>query len=185
MGTHHEVTKNTKASMQWRSKKALRDLRVFLMMLALCLPVVGRGAATLVDAVKAGDRSAVRALLKNADVNAAEPDGTTPLHWAVRADDADTVRLLLDAGAKTKAANRYGVTPLSLAAVNGSAPVIEMLIKAGREGFLPVAVLAVAGDRDHVRASGQVESANLAGQIVARHAGHGHIGDHQVGRHFR
>ena len=109
----------------------LRDLRVFVMMLVLCLPVVGRGAATLVDAVKAGDRSAIRALLKNADVNAAEPDGTTPLHWAVRADDADTVRLLLDAGANTKAANRYGVTPLSLAAVNGSAPVIEMLIKAG------------------------------------------------------
>jgi ankyrin repeat protein len=27
--------------------------------------------------------------------------------------------------------NRYGVTPLSLAAANGSAPIIEALLKAG------------------------------------------------------
>ena len=50
----------------------------------------------------------------------AEADGTTALHWAVRADDLELVRLLLRAGANARAANRYGVTPLQLAATNGS-----------------------------------------------------------------
>ena len=64
----------------------------------------------------------MRALLKQrADVNAAEADGTTALHWAVRADDLETAQLLIRAGANVKAANRYGVTPLSLAATNGNA----------------------------------------------------------------
>ena len=65
--------------------------------------------------------------------NAAEADGTTPLHWAVRADDLETVALLLEAGANANAANRYGVTPLSLAAVNGNAAMIEALLAAGAD----------------------------------------------------
>jgi uncharacterized protein len=86
----------------------------------------------LIDAVKAGDQSAVQRLLKQrADVNAAETDGTTALHWAVRADDRDTVSLLLKNGAKTNAVNRYGVMPLQLAATNGSAAVARLLLDAG------------------------------------------------------
>lgn len=60
-----------------------------------------------------------------------DPDGTTPLHWAVRANDADAVRRLLRSGANPDAANRYGVTPLSLAATNGSAALIQALLQAG------------------------------------------------------
>ena len=37
----------------------------------------------------------------------------TALHWAVRADDAETAQLLIRAGANVKAANRYGITPLT------------------------------------------------------------------------
>ena len=88
----------------------------------------------LADAVKAGDRPAVRALLKNrALVNAPEPDGTTALHWAVRADDLETAQLLLRAGADAKASNRYGLTPLSLAATNGNAVMIGALLEAGAD----------------------------------------------------
>jgi ankyrin repeat protein len=87
----------------------------------------------LTDAVRAGNREAVRALLRaRADVNAADPDGTTPLHWAAQNNDLETVRLLVGAGAKN-VANRYGVTPLSLAAVNGSAPVADALLAAGAD----------------------------------------------------
>jgi ankyrin repeat protein len=57
----------------------------------------------------------------------------TALHWAVRANDMDTVQLLLRSGANAKTANRYGVTPLSLAATNGNAAMIEALIKAGAD----------------------------------------------------
>lgn len=91
-------------------------------------------AASVSEAVQAGDRQAVRALLKNhADVNAADPDGTTPLQWAARADDLETAQLLIRAGANAKAANRYGVTPLSLAATNRNAVMIEALLKAGAD----------------------------------------------------
>ena len=98
------------------------------------------GDARLVEAVKNNNREAIQRLLKSrADVNVPEADGTTALHWAVRAGAADTVRLLLRAGAKAGAANRYGVTPLSLAATNGDAATIEMLVDAGADanGALP------------------------------------------------
>jgi uncharacterized protein len=62
-----------------------------------------------------------------------EPDGTTPLHWAVRQDDLATAERLIRAGANVKAANRYGVTPLSLACINGNAAMIEKLLKAGAD----------------------------------------------------
>jgi uncharacterized protein len=60
-----------------------------------------------------------------------DPDGTTPLHWAVRANDLDTAQRLIHAGANPDAANRYGVTPLSLAAEDAGAPMIQMLLQAG------------------------------------------------------
>jgi ankyrin repeat protein len=90
--------------------------------------------ARLIDAIKAGNRAAVAALLKQpAEVNARAADGTTPLHWAVRVDDVETVRLLLRAGVNGNATNRYGVTPLALAATNGNPAIIEALLKAGAD----------------------------------------------------
>jgi len=95
----------------------------------------GRAAPVrLIDAVKAGDRAAVQALLRQkVDLNAAEPDGTTALHWAARANDAQTANVLIRAGANVKAANRYGVTPLLLASTNGNAALVEMLLEAGAD----------------------------------------------------
>ena len=59
-------------------------------------------------------------------MNAADPDGTTPLHWAVRADDLELATAARCRPVPTPgAANRYGVTPLSLAAVNGNAALVD------------------------------------------------------------
>jgi ankyrin repeat protein len=44
-----------------------------------------------------------------------------------------SAQLLLRAGANPKAATRYGFTPLSLAAQNGSAPMLDLLLKAGAD----------------------------------------------------
>ena len=89
------------------------------------LEAAGTGIS-LVDAVKLGNRDAVRGLLaKRTDVNQPEPDGTTALHWAVRANDTETVTLLVRAGAKVSVANRYGVKPLTLAAINGHAGIMR------------------------------------------------------------
>src|SRR5580658_6546635 len=69
--------------------------------------------------------------LAAADARVPDPDGTTPLHWAVRNDDLATAAALIKAGADVKAANRYGVTPINLAATNGSAAMIRKLLDAG------------------------------------------------------
>jgi len=64
---------------------------------------------------------------------AVDPDGTTPLHWAVRAGDVTTVKRLLREGADARATNRYGVTPLAIAAENGDAATIDLLLSAGAD----------------------------------------------------
>ena len=88
-------------------------------------------SSDIADAVMKKDKDAVRSLLqKKADVNTTQVDGTTALHWAVRADDLETADLLIRAGANASAANREGVTPMQLAAINGNAAMIEKLIKA-------------------------------------------------------
>jgi ankyrin repeat protein len=105
----------------------------------LLASAAAEGASPLIEAVKSGDRAAVRTLIaRRADVKAPDADGTTALHWAVRSNDLEIVRLLLGSGADVRAANRYGVTPLQLAAVNGHAPIVDALLAAGAD---PNAVL--------------------------------------------
>jgi len=105
--------------------------------LAACLfsatSVSGSNDLRLVEAVKHGDAQAVSALLTEADVNAREPDGATALLWAVQWDDLETADLLIRAGAHVDVANDYGVTPLWMAATNGSAAMIEKLLNAGAD----------------------------------------------------
>jgi uncharacterized protein len=94
----------------------------------------------LADAAADQNSATVRKLLaERVDVNKAQADGMTALHWATYHDDVQTVQLLLAAGADAKAASRYSVTPLSLACTNGNATLVEALLKAGAE---PNAALA-------------------------------------------
>jgi uncharacterized protein len=110
-----------------------RALIVVTLVLCACSSAYAADRAPrLIEAVRAGNRDTVRALLKQpAEIKVTERDGTTALHWAVRADDLETVRLLLRAGADANAATREGVTPLALAAVNGSLAATETLLEAG------------------------------------------------------
>jgi ankyrin repeat protein len=98
----------------------------------------------IVDAAQNGDLKAVRALLRqSADVNAAQPDGMTALHWAVQRRDAEMTSVLLNAGADVALANRTGAKPIYLAAVNGDAAAIERLLDAGEDAN---AVLTAEGE---------------------------------------
>src|SRR3989449_4966376 len=100
---------------------------------------VGAAASEIADAAMKGNKAAVRSLVqKKADVNAAQIDGTTALHWAVRLDDLETAELLIRAGANVSAATRTGATPLELAAINGNAAIIAALIKAGADPNAPL-----------------------------------------------
>ncbi len=122
-------------------------------------PAWAAGSVTLIEAVKAGNRAAIRTLARRSTVNSSEADGMTALHWAVRADDAETVDVLIRAGANASAANRYGVTPLSLAATNGNGAITRALLKAGAnpnvlgpDGETVLMTAARAGSADVVNA---------------------------------
>lgn len=91
--------------------------------------------APLADAAMRGDTSQVRALLREgADVNAAQGDGMTALHWTATRGDAAVARMLVVAGARLDATTRNGsYTPLHLASRSGKAPVVEVLLDAGAD----------------------------------------------------
>jgi len=92
---------------------------------------------TWFETIRSGDMAAVHAALKRgADVNAAESDGTTALHWASYGDDVEMVSLLLSKGADVDAENRYGVRPLSLASMGGHSDTLVALLEAGADANL-------------------------------------------------
>jgi ankyrin repeat protein len=105
------------------------------LLLAVCAAGSAAGADSLLaDAAEKLDWAAVRALVEQrVDVNQAQADGMTALHWALYHDDLEIARLLIGAGAKVGAANRYGVTPLSLACASGNATTVELLLDAGAD----------------------------------------------------
>jgi ankyrin repeat protein len=118
-------------------------------------------SAPIADAAMQGNKDAVKSLLKQAaDVNAAQGDGMTALHWAATKDDAELAQTLLYAGANVRATTRIGAyTPLILAAKNGSASVLAPLLKAGAEvnvptsnGTTPLMFAAASGNADAVTA---------------------------------
>jgi ankyrin repeat protein len=109
-----------------------------LMTLCSLLALTGHAAAgrdaRLVDAVMQQDGAAARALLKTGvDVNAAQGDGATALHWAAHWDDEEMTGLLLGAGAAVNSTNELGVTPLWLACLNASPAMVARLLKAGAD----------------------------------------------------
>src|SRR5262245_38730361 len=86
----------------------------------------------LIDAIKRHDKNAVAALIKaRVDVNAARPDGATPLFWAVQENEPGIVDLLVRARANVNAADDTGVTPLYIACANQGALVVQRLLAAG------------------------------------------------------
>ena len=90
--------------------------------------------ADVADAAMRGDRAEVRTLLqKSANVNLAQADGATAIHWAAYRGDVEMARMLIAAGADVKKANRNGSTPLWLASVNGDAAMIRALLDAGAD----------------------------------------------------
>jgi ankyrin repeat protein len=135
--------------------------------LALAL-AVGLGAwlhaaapSPVADAAMRQDVDTVRQLLRQGvDVNAAQGDGMTALHWAATHGDAALVDVLLYAGANVKATSRLGRhTALHVASQGTNAAVVRALIARGADvnaatstGATPLMFAAQAGQAPIVAA---------------------------------
>src|SRR5262245_17722222 len=112
-----------------------------------------QSGSPLADRIQAGDRkAALEILAKNAAVNSAQSDGTTPLHWAVYRVDEELVKTLLGRGAKADVLNAYGSSPLSEAARVANVNLVGMLLDAGadanranEDGETPIMLAARTG----------------------------------------
>jgi ankyrin repeat protein len=88
--------------------------------------------------IESGDRAAAMEMINaGTDVNAAQGDGTTPLHWAVYKIDIDLTRALLEHGANPNVMNSYGSSPLAEAVKIANPELVEMLLDAGSDADVP------------------------------------------------
>lgn len=131
---------------------------VSALILAVALGAAPSGAP-VASAAEARDLVLVRALLKQGgDVNGAQGDGMTALHWAAVHGDSNLAAMLLAAGANVGATTRLGAfTPLHLASQTGQSQLIAVLRAAGAEvgartatGATPLMLAARSGDPEGV-----------------------------------
>ncbi|MFI5179121.1 MAG: ankyrin repeat domain-containing protein, partial [Vicinamibacterales bacterium] len=124
---------------------------------------LGARSATsaIADAAQRSDAAAVRTLIaQGADVNAAQGDGMTALHWSSLNGDVPMMNALFAAGAKADPLTRIGsYTPLHLASSRGHAAAVARLLDAGSNatavtstGVQPIHLAAQAGSADALKA---------------------------------
>lgn len=112
------------------------------------------------DAAMRGDHVELRALLEHGeDVNAAQGDGMTALHWAAVNQDLEAARWLVYAGANVHATTRLNsITPLWLAAQSSEALLVRLLLDNKAEpdvatstGVTPLMIASASGNAVVVR----------------------------------
>ncbi len=133
---------------------------VSALLLAALLPVWGGTDSPVADAAMRGDVAAVRTLIADgADVDAAQGDGMTALHWAASNRDPGLAGVLLAAGADVGAGTRIGhYTPLHVAAQAGAGEVVEILLGAGADPEMPLTAGGGARPLHLAGASGDARS---------------------------
>lgn len=137
-----------------------------LVLLSGVRPVPAQMRPPLSEAVKKTDvDEAARLLKQGADVNAAEGDGATALHWASYRDHLALADRLLRAGARVNATNDLGATPLWAACLNGSEAMVRRLLEAGADPNLAL----LAGETPLMVAA-RVGAAPVVAQLLAKGA---------------
>ena len=118
-------------STRWLCGRSIGLLVVVAMLVATAATGASAADVQLIQAVKNGDATAVRALLgRGADVDARQGDGATALHWAAHLNDLEAADLLIRGGAAVNATNDLGVTPLWVATTAGNAAMVAKLLAA-------------------------------------------------------
>ncbi|HEY4138813.1 MAG TPA: ankyrin repeat domain-containing protein [Casimicrobiaceae bacterium] len=108
-----------------------------------------------------------RLLARGMDPNSVDPNGDPLLFIAARAGYRATVDVLLAAKANVNAKNRFGDTPLMVAALNGQLEIVRRLRVQGAEldprGWTPL-IYAATGGHDAVVTYLLDQGANINGQ---------------------
>jgi ankyrin repeat protein len=113
--------------------RALLGLSIFLLLVVTPL-LAQTSARPLADLIQAGNRkAALERIRAGADVNAAQPDGTRPIHWAIYQVDYDLLAALIAKKASVNVRNEFGATPIADAAKIADARMVKMLLDAGAE----------------------------------------------------
>ena len=141
--------------------KRSRGAVTIIALSAIAMVAAAPLSAPVADAAMRGDTETVRTLLQQGvDVNAAQGDGMTALHWAAERGDIEIAEMLVYAGANAEATTRIGAhTPLHVASRAGSAAVVELLLIFGGSvdtptattGATPLHLAAASGNTDVVR----------------------------------
>ncbi len=132
-----------------------------VLLAAVAAPGSPIAESPVADAAMRGDLDTVRTLLRDgADVNAAQGDGMTALHWSAINGEAELMQVLLYAGANADPTTRLGgYTPLHLASNEGRGEAVTALLEAGSDpaaitdtGLSAVHFAAQAGAAQAIRA---------------------------------
>jgi len=111
----------------------MRTSRILLTAAATLLPALVCGA-DLAALIRDGEyKDALALIATGADVNATQPDGTTPLMWAVNHGEHELIDELLKHGAKPGGRNVLGATALTEAIETGDSELVGRLLQAGAD----------------------------------------------------
>jgi uncharacterized protein len=114
--------------------RSLSTLSVLAAMLVVGPIVSAADSPDLASLIQSGDRvAAMRLIRAGADVNLAQVDGTTALHWAVFKVDPELTQALLQGGAKPNVKNVLGSTPLAEAVKVANVALVRLLLMAGAD----------------------------------------------------
>ncbi|WP_246112655.1 ankyrin repeat domain-containing protein [Allorhodopirellula solitaria] len=135
-----------------------------------------------VDAVEKADWDRASEMFSHADserppATQTQPDGMSPLHWAVFHQNTDWTERLLQGGADPNATTLYGVTPLAIACRKGSPECAAQLLDHGADAngrlagkVTPLMLAARVGNPELCRLllehDAAVEAAQRSGQTA-------------------
>jgi ankyrin repeat protein len=110
-----------------------RLIAAFFCVIAAAAPVWAQASKdSLSDLIQAGNhKAALEKIRAGADVNAAQPDGTRPIRWAVYQVDYELLDLLVAKKAKADVTNEFGSSPLAEVVKLAHIRMVKTLLNAG------------------------------------------------------
>ncbi len=120
-----------------KDRKLIRNLVNLISCLLLVTSLTSATLAqdsSLVNLAEKSDWKSVATLIESGkEINQAQPDGMTTLHWAVFHQHHATIKRLLKSDADVDALTVYQVSPLSLACEFADVKIVESLLEAGAD----------------------------------------------------